>query len=510
MSSSIADNRRIAKNTLLLYVRMIVLMGINLYTSRVVLNALGEEDYGIYSVVGSVVTMFTAISGSLSAAISRYITFNLGKGKKEILKKIFSISMIIQLLLALIIIVIGEILGIWFINDKMSIPDNRIFSANWVLQFSILTFVFNLINIPYNACIVAHERMQAFAYIGLFEGVATLAIAFLINFSPIDKLIWYALLMCVVSLIVRLIYQLYCRRHFDECVFRWSFDMKIFKDIFSFAGWNFIGVTSGVLRDQGINMLLNVYYGPVVNAARGIAMQVNTAVTKFSSNFITAVRPQITKQFAVDDRENYINLVNRSTKFSSYLLSFLCLPIILETDYFISLWLVEVPDYTIIFTRLILFLSIIDNLSSSLIILLLAVGKLKIYQLIVGGIQLLNFPIAYLLLYLGFQPQSTIVSVICISIICLFARLYLLKLYVNYPVSRFLLLILRTLAVITISYYIPKILMQFFSEGLLRVVIVTIFTELVLLSMILLIGVTKGERNFIYNQISIFIKKIGL
>ena len=491
------NNKRIAKNALMLYIRMIILMLVNLYTSRVVLEELGAEDYGVYSVIGGIVVMFTSISGSLSAAISRYLTFNLGLQDTEILKKIFSISMIIQLILSIIVIVVGEIFGIWFIHNEMSISNDRLLSANWVLHFSIITFVINLINIPYNACIVAHEKMQAFAFIGLFEGIGALAVAFLINISPFDKLIWYALLMCLISIATRVIYQIYCRIHFEECHFHWHFEKKIFKEIFAFAGWNFIGTTSGVLRDQGINMLLNVYYGPIVNAARGIAMQVNTAVTKFSSNFITAVRPQITKQYAVANRNIYISLVNRATKFSTYLLSVLCLPVILETDFFISLWLVDVPDYTIIFTRLILIMSIVDNLSSSIIILLLAVGKLKTYQLIVGGLQLLNFPVAYILLHLGFEPQSTIISVIIISLICLFARLILLKIYIDFPIADFISVIVRTSAIIISTYFISRCLIIFIKNSIL----ISFCTEIVLMLFIFLFGITKVEREFFSNYI---------
>ena len=267
MTDTSANNKRIAKNTLLLYFRMLFMMAVSLYTSRVVLNALGVEDFGIYNVVGGVVAMFSMLSGSLSAAITRFITYELGKGNQENLKKIFSSSVTIQIGLAILIIVVAEAIGVWFLNMKMNIPDVRITAANWVFQFSILTFAVNLISVPYNASIIAHERMSAFAYISILEAIGKLAIVFLIVISPMDKLIFYAILMCAVALIVRLAYGVYCKRHFEECTYHFIFDRDLLKHMFGFAGWNFIGATSAVLRDQGGNVVINLFCGPAANAA---------------------------------------------------------------------------------------------------------------------------------------------------------------------------------------------------------------------------------------------------
>ena len=274
MSTQSSDNnKRIAKNTLLLYFRMLFMMVVSLYTSRVILNALGVEDFGIYNVVGGVVAMFSVISGSLSAAISRFITYELGKGDQSKLNKIFLASVTIQLLLSLIIVVLIESVGVWFLNAKMTIPEARMTATNWVLQFSIVTFVFNLINVPYNAAIIAHERMSAFAYISILEAVCKLAIAFLIMVSPMDKLIFYAILMCVVSIIVRFTYGHYCKKHFTECTYHFHWDKDILMKIFGFAGWNFIGASSAVLRDRGGNIVLNIFFGPSVEPTRAITKQ---------------------------------------------------------------------------------------------------------------------------------------------------------------------------------------------------------------------------------------------
>lgn len=259
MSDSQANKKRIAKNTLLLYVRMLFLMVISLYTSRVILNALGVNDFGIYNVVGGVVAMFSILSGSLSSAISRFITFELGKGDEENLKKVFSASVTIQLVLSAIIVVLIEAVGVWFLNAKMSIPANRIYAANWVLQFSVITFVINLISVPYNSTIIAHERMSAFAYISILEGVGKLAIAFLIMVSPIDRLIFYAILMCAIAVTIRFVYGYYCKKHFVECNYHFRWDKKLLKNMFGFAGWNFIGASSALLRDQGGNIILNLF-----------------------------------------------------------------------------------------------------------------------------------------------------------------------------------------------------------------------------------------------------------
>ena len=255
------------------------MMAVSLYTSRVVLNALGVEDFGIYNVVGGVVAMFSMLSGSLSSAITRFITYELGTGNQENLKKIFSSAVTIQIGLAVLIILLAEAVGVWFLNVKMNIPDVRMVAANWVFQFSILTFAINLISVPYNASIIAHERMSAFAYISILEAIGKLAIAFLIVISPMDKLIFYAILMCAVALIVRFAYGVYCKRHFEECTYRFIFDKDLLKQMFGFAGWNFIGATSAVLRDQGGNVVINLFCGPAANAARGIAFQVNTAIS---------------------------------------------------------------------------------------------------------------------------------------------------------------------------------------------------------------------------------------
>ena len=402
-------------------------MIISLYTSRIVLNALGVEDFGIYNVAGGVVAMFSILSGSLSAAISRFITYELGKNNILKLKVIFSSAITIQIGLGIVIVFFAETIGIWFLNTQMNIPIERMVAANWVLQFSIITFIINLISVPYNAVIIAHEKMSAFAYISIFEAIGKLLIAYLITISPIDKLIFYAILMCVVAIAIRLLYGYYCKRHFDECRFHFIWNKQIFQQIFSFAGWNFIGASSAVLRDHGGNIIINLFCGPTVNAARGIAFQVNNAIQGFVSNFMTALNPQITKSYAVKNYTYMMTLIFQGARLSFYMLLLLSLPIIINTHYLLTLWLNTVPEHTVLFVRLVLIFAMSESISGPLITAMLATGNIRNYQIIVGGLQMLNLPISYILLSLGAIPETVLIVAVLISQCCLMARLYMLK-----------------------------------------------------------------------------------
>lgn len=510
MSTQTSDNnKRIAKNTLLLYFRMLFMMVVSLYTSRVILNALGVEDFGIYNVVGGVVAMFTVISGSLSAAISRFITYELGKGDQSKLNKIFSASVTIQLLLSLIIVVLIESVGVWFLNAKMTIPADRMAAANWVLQFSIVTFVINLISVPYNAAIIAHERMSAFAYISILEAVCKLAIAFLIMVSPIDKLVFYAILMCVVSVIVRFTYGHYCKKHFTECIYHFHWDKDILKKMFGFAGWNFIGATSVVLRDQGGNIVLNIFCGPSVNAARGIANQVNNAISGFVQNFMTAMNPQITKSYAYGDHGYMMTLVFQGARLSFYMLLLLSLPILVNTHYILVVWLKLVPEHAVLFVQLILIFAMSESISNPLVTAMLATGKIRNYQIVVGGLQILNLPISYICLRMGCMPECVLVVAIIISQCCLAARLYMLRGLIGMSSLQYLKKVyLNVLVVSLISTLIPAMLSQNLDETFLSFVTLsivaiacTVFTEYY-------IGCTREERAFVVNKMNAIKNKI--
>lgn len=318
MSTNSINNKRIAKNTLVLYVRMIVLMLVHLYTSRLILKVLGVDDFGIYNVVGGFVAMFSLISGSLSNAISRFITFELGKNNIVRLKEVFSSAVSVQILLALGIIFISEIIGIWFLNVKMNIPADRMIAANCVFQCSLLTFAINLISVPYNASIIAHERMTAFAYISILEVLLRLAVVLLLFVIGFDKLIAYAILLVLVATLIRLIYGFYCTRHFEECHYNFTFNKQLVKEMTSLASWNVLGASGNILNIHGVNLLMNLFFGIKVNAARGLAVQVNSAVSQFVTSFTTAVNPQITKSYAQNDLSYTFKLVMMSSKYSFF------------------------------------------------------------------------------------------------------------------------------------------------------------------------------------------------
>lgn len=501
-TESVNNNKRIAKNTLFLYFRMLFMMMVSLYTSRVILNALGVEDFGIYNVVGGVVAMFTVISGSLSAAISRFITYELGKGDQSKLNKIFSASVTIQLLLSLIIVVLIESVGVSFLNVKMTIPVDRMAAANWVLQFSIITFVINLISIPYNAAIIAHERMSAFAYISILEAVCKLAIAFLIMISPMDKLVFYAVLMCVVSLIVRFTYGHYCKKHFTECTYHFHWDKDILKKMFGFAGWNFIGASSAVLRDQGGNIVINLFYGPSVNAARGIASQVNSAVMGFVTNFMTALNPQITKSYASGDREYMMTLIYQGARLSFYMLLLLSLPILVNTHYILVIWLKLVPEHAVLFVQLILIFAMSESISNPLITAMLATGKIRNYQIVVGGLQMLNLPISYICLKLGAMPESVLIVAIVISQCCLAARLYMLRGLIGLSSIMYLKKVYFNVVMVTVvSVILPSLLAHSMSENFFSFVFLSLVAIASAASTEFFIGCNKKERAFIVNKV---------
>lgn len=509
MEKEINSSSRIAKNTLLLYFRMLLLMGINLYTSRVVLEALGASDYGIYSIVGGFVTMFSVVSGSLTTAISRYITFELGSGNARRVQKVFSTSVIIQIVLSLLIIVLAETIGLWFLNTRMTIPLDRMYAANFVFQFSILTFVINIISVPYNALIVAHERMSAFAYIGFFQAICTLSIAVCVSAASMDRLVLYSFLLGLLAIIIRLMYGIYCKKHFPESKLLWYWDKIQIKEIFSFSGWNFIGSTSGILRDQGVNILLNLFYGPIVNAARGIAIQISGAIASFSNNFMMALNPQITKNYASGDITKMQSLVFRGASFSFYLLLFLSLPVLIETPMVLEIWLKHVPEYTVVFVRLVLIQILIDSLSNTLITVMLATGNIKKYQLLVGGCTLLNFPFAYILLKLNFQPQSTLVVSIILSVVSLYLRLRMLHSMFSFPIDKYLKEVIGPALIVTLlSFPIPCYLAFIMEASILRFVTISLITLLAMLIIVFYIGCSKQEQDYLKNLSISLIQRI--
>lgn len=504
-----AATGRIIKNTGFLYFRMIIVMIITLYTSRVVLERLGVNDYGIYTVVGGIVTIFSILSSSMSSAISRFLTYELAHDDDNRIRTVFSTSIIIQCALALIVLVLVESGGVWFLNNKMNINPSRLTAANWVLQCSAITFLVNMISVPYNAAIIAHEKMQAFAYISILEVVLKLGVAFSLYIKIFDSLIMYAVLTVIAAIIVRFSYSLYCERHFKECRLEICFDKDVMKGMMAFSGWNFIGSSSAILRDQGVNVVINLFCGTAVNTARGISMQVYQAVTVFSQNFMVAVNPQIIKSYANSEHNYMFDLAFRASRLSFCLLYCISLPLILEMSWVLSLWLTIVPPFTSGFSSLILIFGMIEALSLPLMYINQATGKIKVYQLTVGGIQMLNFPISYILLRAGYSPYSVYLLSIALSLCCLGARLIILKRQVGLSIATFCRDVLsRTVLVALTGAILPLAYFLYVGTASIESKIALIAISIISTAgTSFMIGCRKTEREYLLDKLRLLISK---
>ena len=492
-----ADNKRIAKNTMFLYFRMLLVMGVNLYTSRVVLQVLGFEDYGLYNVVGGIVTMFTFLNGSLGSATSRYITFELGRKDFERLNKVFNTAFVIHIAIAFLITLLAETVGLWFFYEKMTIPSERLNAAFWVYQISIITCFFSLTQVPYNATIIAYENMKIYAYVGIVEVILKLLIVFLIFISPIDKLVFYALMLCLLQIGIMLFYRYYCNRHFASCTIRLYKDKQLFKEMFSYGGYDLIGNISVLAQGQGLNILLNMFYGPTVNAARGIAYQVQGAITQFSNNFMTAVRPQIIKSYAEGNLDGMMKLVKQSSCFSFYLMWIISLPVCLEADYFLSLWLGKYPDHTVNFLVLVIVLCLIQTIKTPRTTIFHATGHIKWSNIIVGSILCAAFPLAYVALKLGGSPESVFWVANFTMFLSEFASVLVLRRYIDFSMRDYLLNVHgRCLLVASVSFIVPYLLYdRWMDESFLRLTITCMLTTVSVASTSLFLGMDRHLRN---------------
>ena len=501
MQNQSANNKRIAKNTLLLYVRMLFGMLVSLYTSRVILQTLGVEDYGVYNVVGGVISMFTFLNSAMSSATSRYITFEIGKGNMEQLKKVFSTSLQIHAIIALLIVILGETVGLWFLMNELVIPDGRMDAAMWVYQCSVVTAVVNIMSVPYNADIIAHEKMSAFAYISVLEIILKLAIVYLLVVLPFDKLKVYAVLVLMVGLLIRYIYTRYCHKHFEESHYIHRIDKALLKEMSSFAGWSFWGNLAAILYTQGLNMMLNIFFGPVVNAARGIATQIQGVVQQFVANFQMALNPQITKTYASGELDKMHSLMFRSARFSFMLMFFLSLPIMLETSYILTLWLGIVPENTVIFARIIIAISLIYTIANPCVIANQATGKVKVYQAVVGGLLLLILPISYIVLKMGAPAYSVFIVHFCVESVAQFARMYMLRNMIDLPLLSYVKNIyLPIMGVVLLSVVLPMLVYNNMQEGIIRLLAVGMTCVISVAMTSLFIGMTRNERTFLIDK----------
>jgi len=508
MQDNSKNNRRIAINTLLLYIRMLITMLVGLYTSRVVLKALGAEDFGIYNVVGGFVSMFAIVRSGLVSSTQRFVTYDLGTGDKAELNRTFSTIVLIYLFLCVIIVVFGELGGYWFIEFKMNIPTERLNAAKWVFQFSLVALIVTLLSSPYNSLIIAHERMKAFAYITIYEVFAKLGVAYIIFITTFDKLVIYAVLLCIVHITVPVLYALYCYRQFpDEIKIRWHLNWKKVCEIYAFAGWSMFGGFAHMGFTQGLNILLGMFFTPVVNAARGIAVQVQGVIMQFVANFQMAIDPQIIKSYARDDIDYMSRLISTSSRFSYFLLYFISLPIMLEVDTLLDWWLVDVPQYTSLFFRLIIVTTIYDAISNPYGKAIHATGRIRNYQIVCSTILIAIVPVAYIVLKMGGAPYSVFIVHVVLGFIAMVLRIYMADVIAKVPFRDFLVDTASKLILVTlISFILPFVIHLYFQEGAIRFLLVGFISVCSVGGCIYVFGITKSERELVLGKIRILTK----
>ena len=502
MSDTSANNKRIAKNTLMLYIGMLFTMFITLLTSRVVLQTLGVEDYGIYSVVGGVITMFAFINGGMVSSTQRYLNFEIATGNAEKLRSVFNTSLQIHALIALGIIILGETVGLWFLLEKLVIPNDRMTAAMWVYQCSIIACAVNILSAPYNADIIAHEKMSAFAYMTIIDAVLKLAICYALYASPIDKLITYAILGVVVSIITTSIYWIYCLRKFEETSFTFRFDKALFKEIWGFAGWNLFAQTAWILNTQGINMLMNLFFGVIVNAARGVAVQVNGIIQSFVNNFMMALNPQITKSYAAGDKDTAFRLACRGCRFSFYIMWLFSLPIMIESHQILELWLGTPPEQADVFVVWTILSTLATLLGNTLVTLQMAHGNIKHYQIWITIFGCFPFPLTWLAFELGAPSIISYYIYVIVYWGLIYVRYHLVHGMTGIPARMYLGgVVAKSHIVAFLSSIIPVTVFILIPESLVRLLIVGSTSIISSCIFIYYLGIDDAERYFIKDKV---------
>lgn len=507
---SAETNKRVVKNTIFLYIRTFVSMIISLYTSRKILEALGVYDFGIYNVVGGVITMLTFLNGSMSVATQRFLTVELGRKDKGNYNRIFNMAVLIHLGLAALVLIAAETVGLWFVNTYLNIPAGRMSAANWVYQASVLSTILGILQTPYHASIVSHEHMHIYAYVGLGESFGKLFLVFLLIVYPYDRLIFWGFIMFFFQFLIAIIYRVYCIRQFPECKLRLKWDSSIFSSILKFTGWNMFGTVAWLLKDQGVNILMNIFGGPVANAARGVSGQISGAVQGLTSGFQSAVNPQITKRYAANDSEATCRLLCESSKISYFLLFILVLPVMMEADFILKLWLVEVPPMASLFTRIILIEALLSALGNPMITSLMATGDIKWYQIVVGSSLLFIVPIAYIFLKVGFPIETALIVSALFIFLGDVLRVVFCKKQIGLSLRLYGLKVVLPITIVTIlSVILPGIIHYNLSEGWTRLILSTVVSCLIVVILIYTIGLTATERKFIITGIVSRIKNFS-
>ncbi|WP_066627073.1 MATE family efflux transporter [Labilibacter marinus] len=503
-----SNNKRIAKNTIFLYIRMLFTVGVALYTSRVVLETLGVVDYGIYNVIGGVVAMFGFLTNTMATASQRFLAFDIGTKNIENLKRTFSVTFVIYLFFAVIILLTGETIGIWFIKNKLTIPPDRLEATIIIYHLSLVSFIIVIMRIPYNAVIIAYEKMGFYAWSSIVEVGLKLIIVFALVYFKYDKLILYCTLMLIVVFIISLLYLLYCLIHFKETKIKFCWDSKLFNSMFGFAGWSLFDGLANIGKNEGVNILINIFFNPAINAARGIAFQVSSQIIGFVTNFQMAASPQLTKYYASNDYEGLKKLYYQSSRLSYYLLLIISVPVIIEVELLLTIWLKNVPEYTILFTRLILVNRLIDCLTGTTNSVVQATGNIKYYQIISGVIMLLNLPVSFMFLSVGYPPESTLVVSISISIVLLLVRLYITQRIIGLNFKDYLYgIVFKNLLITLIAVVIPVILYTQMDVGYTRFLLTTASSIVSTVFVIYAIGLLDKEKNLIISFINNHFRK---
>ena len=506
MPDNSSSNRRIAKNTIFLSIRMIIVLAISLYTTRVILRVLGVVDYGVYNVVCGFVSMFTFLNTSMSNGIQRYFNFEYGKNGEKGANQVYCTAVIIQFLLAITVIFVVEAFGLWYLHHKMNIPSDRMAAANWIFHFAILAFVIGILQAPFSAAVTAHERFDFYAIVNVLDAFLKLGIVFLIRIQPFDKLIAYGLLIALVSAINLLLYWFYCKRKFSEIRFHPVFDKALFKQMLGFSGWNLFGSFSGVIKEHGINLVINFFYGPIVNAARAVASQVNSGIQGFVSNVLTPVRPQVIQSFARGDVQRSLSLTYSISKLSSCFFLMIVIPISLEIDYILTLWLDDnVPDYTNIFTILVLITSLVNILNGAISTMVHATGKMRKYQLWGSFVGICSLPLAFVLLRLYPYPELALVAVLICSTVGHIISLFIVRDLVGLSIRGYIANVIAPIMfVMLVTLLLSSIVHLYLSWGLLRlfcVIIVAVLTS----SISMFITLNKSEKKMMIDLVSRFV-----
>ncbi|MFR9556521.1 MAG: oligosaccharide flippase family protein [Rikenellaceae bacterium] len=496
-----STNKRIAKNTALLYVRTVLTILISLYTSRVILDVLGETNFGIYNVVGGVVVLFSFISNALTSATQRFLNFELGCGDEKSISKLFSLSLTAHISMALVVLVIAETIGLWFVNTQLNIPPTKEYAMMWAYQCSVLITCINIIVIPYNAIIVAHERMGYYAYLSILESVLKLAIVYVLLIVSQDKLIAYSLLLVGVSLIKSMCLKVYANRKFTTSRYIFAWDWSLYKKLMSFSGWSLFGSAANVGVSQGVNILINIFYGVSVNAAMGVARQVQSSVSSFVGNFQTAFNPPLVKSYAKGDNEGFIRMICNTSRMSFFLIYVLAFPLIVGANKIMSIWLKEVPQYAVPLTQVMLVMVIVGALITPLWTAVQAVGRIKNYQIIVSIIIFLNLPVIYLCFKNNLSPVWALIVRTCVDLITYAFRLIYLRKLVRFPILQYLKLVIAPcLFIIASSVLTTTLLCKItpYNEDNLVVIFVSAIVNFIF---IFYIGLTSTERNFIFDKV---------